>query len=480
MIKEYEFLNDLEPHGFFRWFGEISAIPRGSGKEEKFEEFLISFAADRGYPCERDSMGNVFMNVPATPGYEGQPSILFQAHMDMVWEQRAGKSFDFENEPLHLKLDGDSLTADGTTLGADNGVGLATMLALADTGEFPHPPLEYLFTVEEETGLWGARGFDMSKIKSRRMINMDCGYSDVLCVSTAGRIQTEISKKYDTEELPAGFVTCRVTIGGGKGGHSGMAIHKGRMCAANAIGEVLRSVGSIRLGSLNTVSQSIIKEASAVIAVPAAEADSVNNRMQAYFKRYKTIFAKDDPDIVLSVEPAETSTFVSQSATEEICTLLSIFHSGPYRMDSDVLEAVITSASIEEAGLDNGSFVLGYNIRSSNDVIAEIRCENFRAIAQRYGMEFSVVDCYTGWPELVESAFRNDFISAYQSRFGKAPDYERVHGGVEIGTIVGAIPDMDGVGYAPSSHGAHTSEEYLEVSQVKPFWDVLTDVLAKK
>lgn len=480
MIKEYAFLDELEPQGFFRWFGEISAIPRGSGKEEKLADFIMRYALARNYPCDKDAAGNIFVRVPATEGYEDQPSILFQAHMDMVWEQREGMDFDFENEPLHLRLDGDRLTADGTTLGADNGVGLATMLALADTDCYPHPPLEYLFTVEEETGLWGVRSFDMSRIRSRRMINMDCGYSDVLCVSTAGRIQTEVYRDFPCEALPEAFACFRVVAGGGKGGHSGISIHKGRMCAVNVLGAVLRSAGNIRLCALQSESQSIIREASAVIALPSAQSAAAIHRMQIFFQKLKAVFEKEDPDIFLSVEPVEAEGSLSEAASEDICSLLSIFHTGPYRADGQIPDAVITSGSVEELRLNKGSFLLGYTIRSSNDTLAEIRCENFKAIARKFGMELRVLDRFSGWPERVESDFRSKFIAAYKARFGKAPDYERVHGGVEIGAIVGAIPEMDGVGYAPSSHGAHTPEEYLELSQVQPFWDVLTDVLAEK
>lgn len=477
----YDILKDLQPQCFFKWFGAICEIPHHSRDEGAIMDFFKKFADERGYEWTQDEALNVFMKVPATPGYEDQPAVLFQAHADMVWAKEEDLDFDFESGPLKLKIEGGRLTASGTTLGADNGVGVATMLALADGQDIPHPPLELLFTSAEEVGLVGIRHFDMSKISARRMINMDCGDTDMFCVSSAGSIKSEISRTFETLPIPDGWCSLQITVDGGKGGHSGLRIGEERMCAVNTVAAVLDDVTCPKmLGKLGSYSGPIIKKADAIVAVPAQFKEKAMAEMEESFGLVKTMYAAEDPDVFMTVDDACCEKFVSEEDTESIVSLLSIYHTGAYRRNGAEPEIVVTSAALARTKLEDGQFYTLYTIRSANDKCGEIfhRCK--AKIAEKYGFKLVVLDKYSGWPESPVSAFRDVFIDAYKARIGEAPKLERVHGGIEVGHIVGAIPDMDAVGYAPTSRGAHTPQEYLEISLVQPYWDVLTDVMARK
>ena len=477
----YDILKGYEPAIWFKWFGAITEIPRGSRKEEAVQKFIMNFGKERGYECSIDDALNVFMRVPATPGYENEPAVLLQAHSDMVWEKDEGVDFDFEHSPINLKIEGDKLMGDGTTLGADNGVGTATMLALADTQEIPHPPLELLFTTAEEVGLVGIRKFDMSKITARRMLNMDCGYTKIICVCTAGTIKSNLVKDFNTQPLPQGWTSMKLIISGGKSGHSGILIGKERMCAVNTMAAILDDIGTpVMVGSLKAVGKSIFAKSVWDIAVPDVSKDKAIANLRESFELIKKIYVKEDPDIEFGIEESICDSYISEKDSSDLIAVMSILHTGAFRRDGDAPDTIVTSSCITRMSLEDGHLDGCFPIRSSNDKCAEICFRNYERIMEKYGMPLEKVDQYSGWPEKPESEFRNKFITAFRNYFHEEPEFERIHGGVEIGNIVGAIPDMDGVGYAPSAHNAHTTKEFLYLSQVEPFWTILKEVLATR
>lgn len=495
---KYECLKGLEPAEFFYWFGEISVIPRETKFEQKFVEFLQSFAAERGIPCDTDEIGNVFMTIPATPGYEDQPAILFQAHTDLVAEKDPDSDFDFAKDALRLAVDGDKLYAEGTTLGADNGVGVATMLALADPesgNKIPHPPLELLFTVQEENGLIGIRHFDCSKIKARRMLNMDCGYTNEFCVSSAGKIGGEIIKKFEPEILDESWKTIEIKLFGGMGGHSGIMINRSRACAVNNMGELICTLmlgspswnepekTSVRIVSLTSDKKPIQKECEAVIAVPADEVDKAIALLEKRFTRIKAIYKNYDPDIQMTVSVTDKTfnTALSEKDSATVAKVLVVLRTGQYRADGNLFSTIITSGAIMRSALsEEGTFEMIFSVRSCSDPDQEMLFNKYAFLAEMLGMEMKVTDSYSGWPEDPDSVFCKKFINGYKELFGKDIAIERVHGGIETGHIVGQIPDMDAAGYAPTATQAHTTRENLEISQVMPFWQLLKKVLAEK
>ncbi len=481
---EYKHLSDLRPREFFKWFCDISKTPHGTGNEAPFIAFLEDYAAARGFYYKIDAAGNVYMRVPASLGYEGEPPFLFQAHMDMVCLKEPAMEFDFEREPLHLMIEGNKLYAQGTTLGADNAVGLATMLALGDSSLIPHPQLELLFTVEEECGLKGVRKFDTACIQSRRMISMDCGDSHVLCVSSAGRINGTIERQYQTEVIPHDHMGLKITLSGGQGGHSGLMIQKGHACAGNVMGELLypETVAfSPRICSIQTDRKPILKECSAIVAFPQLYAQAAKLAIAERFEQIRTIYTDSDPGLRLDIAPcAITPHGLNAVDSAMVAVLLSLMHTGPYRMAEGDQSIVITSSALGMLELSNGFLRVNLGIRSLNGADIKLLYEKYVAIADMLGMKLAMQDQVQGWNEDPSSCLRARFDAAHQRLFGYGIKVERIQGCVETGILTAAIPGMDAVGIAPTSRGAHTTHECLYIDEVEPYWALLKAVLAQK
>lgn len=470
---DYGCLKGLEPADFFRWFGQISAIPRGSCKEDKIVAFLEDFARQRNLPWETDSAKNVLIRVPASPGYEDQPSFLFQAHADMVQAKKPDVDFDFEAQPIDLQVQGDRLVANGTTLGADNAVGMATMLALAD-GDYPHPELELLFTSAEEVGMVGIRSFDMTKLKSRRMVNMDCGDSHVLCVSSAGSIAGQVKKEYALAPIPAGWQIWKLKLSGGKGGHGGLSANKGLACGGNLLGDLLLGM-DVRLCAA-TGKNAIIKSANSIIAA----APDIQARLQARFAALKTIYQNTDPDWQLEIAPAVAQRALSAQDSANVILALSMLRTGQFRCDGNLPQVIMTSGQIRGFCLENGHLQIDFAVRSACNAEQELLFFRYQTLLKGIGMELTELSRYSGWQENPDSQLRQQFLDMHQKLFGCPLQVERIHGGIEVGVILGAIADMDAIGLAPTARGAHTTGEYLLIGEVMPYWQLLTAVLAQK
>lgn len=488
---KYDCLKGLEPAEFFYWFGEITAIPRESGNEQGMIEFVKKYAEERNYKHEVDAKGNVFMNIPATPGYEDQPAVLFQSHMDVVPAVDEGVDFNFATDSIQLRREDDAIYACGTTLGADNGVGVVTMLALGDglyAPQIPHPPLEFLFTVEEETGLHGVRQFDCSKIKARRMINMDSGDSHLVCISTAGNIAGKIEKKYEMNPLSADKVLIEVKLFGGLGGHSGMVANKNRACARNTMGELIVSIFEANLKaelcSVQSEGKAVCTDVRAIIAVPADTKDDVLKALDKRFELIKAIYNLYDPDLSMSVKQydgCEITKALASEETEKIGRIMSMLRTGMHRNDTVNFATVISSGGMHEALFNqDGEFLLKYSTRSSSNADQELMFEKYAFTARMLGMELKELDRYSGWQGKPDSTFVPKFSRAYKELYDKDIAVQKTHGCIEIGEIVNRVPGMDAVAYAPTSTGAHTTKEHLFINEVKPYWDVIKKVMAEK
>ncbi|MCR4711237.1 MAG: M20/M25/M40 family metallo-hydrolase [Clostridia bacterium] len=481
-VMPYPVLEGLEPEDFFYWFGVISKIPRGSRKEGQFIAFLQRYAKERGLPCETDQAGNVMIRVPAAPGHEDRPPVLLQAHMDMVWTTVPGKEFDFETQGIEILRKDDLLVGDGTTLGADNGVGLAVMLALGDNLEIKHPPLELLFTVEEEIGLKGIRKFDYAQIQSRRMLNMDCGYSHIVGVSSAGSAPLLLEKEYRPEPVADDAIGLAIKISGCTGGHSGLMIYKEGACAGNLTGALLTALEpfAYRVSKLESLGKAILKGFASEILIPAASRQAVEEVLRERFAQQKQEYERTDPDMALEIREVPVGTeALSVADSRNVGRALFLLVTGPIRSRGDDRRILITSGNIIDANLQDGHLAIRYGLRSSSDFYKMLCIERIRMQMEALELEVQVTDCYPGWGERVESPFRDLFLAEHRRICGFDAELERVHGGIEVGMIVGAIPEMDAVGYAPTARGAHTPEEWMSISEVKPFWDVLLAVLEK-
>lgn len=471
-------IEKLEPQAFFRWFAAISKVPHESKKEEKIIAFLLDFFESRSIPVETDKYGNVLAHLKATEGYEDQPAILFQAHMDMVCRKDEGVEIDFDNDPIELVIDGDLLRAKGTTLGADNAVGMATMLAIADDPSMAHPELELLFTVCEEQGMVGIKNFDFSKIKARRMVNMDCGDSHVIAICSAGKIQTEIHRQYELTPVRDDETVLHLLMNGGLGGHSSLCADKNRCCCARAMGEILADLPQARLCSFRGVSP-IIKECTADIAVPAAKKEQIIGALTERFETLKKKYAVSDPDIKLFISPGTAQAGIGTGETEKLTRLLSKLKTSRIELpDSD--PDIVSLSILCEAVLKDGKLFVEVLMRSTENREMEQIAEFYQKEATALGFDLQVVDSYPVWKEDPHSVFRKKFQKIHTALYGKEMDIERVPGGIETVFVTKALPDMDPVGVAPTARGAHTTNEHLFISEVQPYWDLIRAVLADK
>lgn len=472
-------IKSLEPRAFFKWFCEISRVPRESNKEEKITAFLEKFFRERNIGYETDSVGNVFARLPAAPGYEDQPAILFQAHIDMVCRKDEGVEIDFDNDPIGLVVEGDELRAKGTTLGADNGVGMATMLAIADDPTMPHPALELLFTVCEEQGMVGIRNFDFSKIKARRMVNMDCGDSHVIAICSTGKLAGDVKRQFPLTPVAAHERVLSLRIWGGLSGHASICANKGRCCAVNAMGHLLLGAEEGRLCGLFGTG-AIVKECTAMIAVPGARASLIRQALEDRFARFRQIYATTDPDIALTVTEAGAEQGISPEQTHQTALLLSMLRTGQITAEGTDPSSVKSLSTVSQAKLKDGVFCLEYIIRSTCEPEQERIGEYYQHMAACLGFEMQIADRQPVWSENPTSAFRAKFQRVHTAMFDEALEQERVPGGIEVVHIVKSIPDMDPVGIAPTARGAHTTKEHLYISQVQPYWELIKAVLADK
>ena len=467
----FDCLQDLTPRDFFHWFGEILKIPHGSFKEGALVKYLIDFAEKRGFSWEKDEINNLLIRVPAARGYEDQPVFMFQAHLDMVW--RSEVPFDFESLPIPLQVQGNKLTAKGTTLGADNAVGMATMLAIAD-GDYPHPALELLFTAAEEVGMEGIRAFDCSKLKARRMVNMDCGDSHVLCVTSAGSVTGQLEHTFEPQPVPAGWQVWKLRLSGGLGGHSGLCANKGRACGGNLLGDLLLGA-NIRLCSAKG-EDAIMKASEAVIAAPG----DIREQLQDRFGKLITVYKNTDPGWQLEITPDTAQSALNAQDSAHAVLVLSTLRTGQFRADGNLPEVIITSGQLREISLAEGKLYIDFAVRSACDADQALLFARYQAILATWGMELQLLRATSGWQEQPHSRLRQQFTAMHEKIFGYPMEIERVHGGVEVGIILGKLPDMDAVGIAPTARGAHTTNEHLFISEVAPYWSLMKAVLADK
>lgn len=476
-------IKNLQPFEFFKWFYMICKIPHETKNEKRLVSFLIDFAKKRSIPFEVDNKGNVFMKLPASKDYEDQPKILFQAHLDMVCVKNDGVDFDFENDSIKLQITGDKLHAQGTSLGADNAVGIATMLAIADSSTIKHPSLEFLFTVEEEIGLVGIRNFDLNKITARRMINMDCGDSHVLAVSSSGKRVGDISRIFKTTPIKERTCALKLEISGGHGGHASLEVRKGIACAVNCIAELISSVSdfSVKLIRLNTFAKAIFNQAEATIAFPQTFKDKVIHTLKNRFNGIKSIYKNTDPNIDLRFTDAPLpNKTLTVTDTQKIAHLLRCIRTAPYREDGIDKTYLITLTSLYQVELMDDKFHLQFIVRSFNECDMNALFDFYTRTAKFLGFDVVLSDSCPSWEEATTSPFRDKFIMLHERLFGTTPNIERVQGGIETSIITSKIRNMDAIGVAPTARGAHTSKEYLLISEVPDYWKWLTSVLEHK
>ena len=467
-----------EPASLFLFFEEISAIPRMSYHEEAIADYLVAFAKARGLDHYRDTYQNVFIRMPATRGYEDHAPILLQGHTDMVCEKNGEVEHDFLKDPLKLYLDGDLLRAEGTTLGADDGIAVAIMLAVLDGALENHPPVECLFTASEEVGLDGAKNFDYSKITARKMINIDSESLGVITAGCAGGIRSEL--QLPITAVPFEGAALRVVIKGLAGGHSGENIHEGRANANKLMGRLLGTLSDACVGivSVNGGSKdnAIPRECEAVIAV--RDRDEAENRLTEEAVRIANELISLDRQFSVIVEDAETeAVMMDPITTERVIGLLCGVPNGVFEMNRSIQGLVEYSRNlgVVETAADSIRFVFASRSAMESRLDASIR--ELDALARVIHAKTSHYARYPGWEFSEKSELRDKYRDAYRAVTGKDVVVKVIHAGLECGLIYANLPGMDIISIAPNLQNLHSPDEALDLASTEIFWKTLINLI---
>lgn len=487
-------LDGLKPAGVFHFFEEISRIPRGSGNEKQISDYLKKFALDRGFTCIQDELNNIIIIKEATPGYEQEAPYILQGHMDMVAVKVPGCDIDLRKEPLRLCVRDGRISAEGTSLGGDDGIAVAYILALLDDQNISHPRLEMVVTTEEETGLTGAHGIDLSMLQGRQLINLDNEEEGVFITSCAGGARVDVDIPLQWESMAAeGDCMLEVKVQGLQGGHSGAEIHKGRGNANCLLGRILMAAvkeGAARLAVLQggQADNAIPREAGAVLAVASKECRRVIDCIEKEAGRIKEELKATDPTfcMVCTEKPyhngrqMEMKECLTAACTEKALSCLTSLPNGIIAMSQDVDGLVQTSLNLGIMVLGQEKLQLGYAVRSSIDLEKEELCRRMREIAEKTGAAVQVRSAYPGWAYRRESPLRDRLAEVYERMYGHKPQLQAIHAGLECGLLTAKIPGLDCVSIGPDMADVHTTEESLSIESVGRVWEYLLAVLAEK
>jgi dipeptidase D len=476
-------LEGTEPVEFWRRFEELTRIARQSRHEEPVIAWVKAWAAEHGFDLTQDAGRNLVIRVPATAGREAAPTFILQGHLDMVCERNPDSANDAAEGRIVLLRDGEWLTADGTTLGADDGVAITAMMTLVEDASVPHGPLELLMTVAEEVGLEGANALDGSALTGKTLMNLDSEEDGVLTVGCAGSTDTWVHVAAPREACTAGSVTISLAAGGGLGGHSGVQIALGRANAVKVLGRVLReayAVAPFRLVSLNggKSRNAIPRDAVAVCSVPADREAAFRSAVEAATATVRDAYAKTDAGATVTVGPGDATDAWTEDATTRLLDALAVVPTGPLAMSPDFAGLVETSTSLGEAITDGERLTLHSLSRSSNDSAMPEVIAALDASARLAGGTLEVKHNYNGWRPELDSPLLAVARTVYEEEFGEAPVVSAIHAGLEtavIGTKVGWHLDMLAIG--PQIESPHSPDERVSVPTVQRFWQLLVSIV---
>ncbi len=475
-------ITELEPKNVFFYFFELAKIPRGSGNTKAVERYCLDFADKHGLKSYHDEYGNVMIFKDAAPGYENSGPVILQGHLDMVCEKLPGCKKDMEREGIDIIADGDTLRADGTTLGGDDGIAAAYILALLESDNIPHPPIEALFTIDEETGLRGANALDASRLKGRRLINIDSEEEGVITVSCAGaaRVSCEIPvDAADTAEACAE----KIMVGGLPGGHSGMDINKNRKNAIKTLGMLLYElnenagikIASIKAGGrLNVITPS----AEAVICFDKSAEPDIHKIIADFDKALKAECAVSEPGAFAAAEPSDVpEKSADDNGTAKIIFTLMQAPYGVRAMNADIPGLVQTSSNPGEAIFDGAALRISFMLRSNSDADKISLIKSITSLIEYIGGTVEMGDNYPAWEYHPESPLRGVMTEVYEEMYGRKPTVNSIHAGLECGILTEKLPGADMVSIGPTMHNVHTPEERLDIKSAVRVWEYLLRVL---
>jgi len=477
-------IRNLEPKVLWNKFADLNEVPRPSKKEERVIEFMKNFGNSLGLETFEDEIRNVIIRKPATPGMENRKPIVMQGHLDMVHQKNADTVFDFDTQGIDMYVDGDWVRARGTTLGADNGLGVATIMAVLESKDIPHPAIEALFTIDEETGMTGALNLKGGILQGQILLNLDTEEDDEIDIGCAGGIDVTATRNYNQEEVPEGSVGYTITVKGLNGGHSGMDIHKGLGNANKIMNRLLfdgfenfgLQVAEINGGSLRNA---IPRESVAKVIISEMFDEAYLFDMQEIINDIKAEFKTTEPNLTIEIVKSDVPESVMDLGVQEgIIRAVYAAHNGVYRMSADMADLVETSNNIARVIVKDGEILIGCLTRSSVESSKFDLANSLRSAFELVGCEVELSGSYPGWTPNVNSEILEVLKEIYEKQNGEQPKVVACHAGLECGILGTNYPEMDMISFGPTIHGAHSPDERASISSAQKYWKFVLEILS--
>ena len=476
-------LRKLEPICLWNKFADLNAVPRPSKKEERIIEFIKAFGNSLGLETFEDQIRNVIIRKPATPGMENRKSIVLQSHLDMVHQKNNDTVFDFDVQGIEMFVDNDWIKAKGTTLGADNGIGVATIMAILESDSIPHPAIEALFTIDEETGMTGALNLKAGILKGSILLNLDTEQDDEIDIGCAGGIDVTAVGNYQMEELPADYSAWRISVKGLNGGHSGMDIHKGLGNANKIMNRLLYkgfelfglAVSEINGGSLRNA---IPRESESIITLPKNKINDFNTAFEQLIKDIKFELKTTEPTLQIGLQEAPLPDLIMNSDSQiQLINAIYSVSNGVYRMSADIDNLVETSNNLARVIVKDGKIFIACLTRSSIESSKMDLAQALEANFKMANLQVSFSGSYPGWTPNVSSPILKVLTSVYEQLHQKKPKVVACHAGLECGILGKNYPNMDMISFGPTILGAHSPDERVSISSVQKYWRFVLEIL---
>ncbi|TLP80594.1 aminoacyl-histidine dipeptidase [Maribacter sp. ACAM166] len=476
-------INQLEPKSVWNNFSKLNEVPRASKKEERVIAFMMDFGNKLGLETFSDDTGNVIIRKPATKGMESKKMVTLQSHLDMVHQKNGDTQFNFDTQGIEMFVDGDWVKAKGTTLGADNGMGVAAIMALLESDSVPHPALEALFTIDEETGMTGAFGLKGGVLKGEILLNLDTEEDDEIDIGCAGGVDVTAKRTYNEKSCVHGDAGLQITVKGLKGGHSGMDIYKGQGNANKIMNRLLylgldfnMRISSLKGGSLRNA---IPRESLCQLNIGRKQVEEFTNKFNELSDAIKTELKIQEPNVIISlseIEPAKK--VMGLGAQGKLIKSIYAAHNGVYAMSAAIKNLVETSNNVAKIVVKDGKIIIGCLTRSSVDSAKLDLANALRSVFELGGFEVDLSGDYPGWSPNPDSEILSITKHTYIKLFKEEPKVIACHAGLECGILGQNYPQIDMVSFGPTILGAHSPDERVSISSVQKFWKFLIAILA--
>lgn len=477
-------IKDLQPGAIWQNFYKLTQVPRPSNHEEKARAFMLNWAKENNIDASIDEAGNIIMRKAATPGMENRKGVILQGHLDMVPQKNEDTKHDFEQDPIHAYIDGEWVRAKGTTLGADNGMGVAAGMAILTATDIPHGPIEVLVTATEETGMDGANGLKAGVLKGDILLNLDSETEGELYVGCAGGIDSTIEFKYKEEAVPAGAKACRLAIKGLKGGHSGMDINLGRGNSNKLLFRFLKTYAKdlgLRLSSVSggSLRNAIPRESFAVVVLPEANIAKLQAAVKEAEAIYKAELSAKEPTLQVTAEETGMPAFIMDTCTQfRLTNSILACPNGAVRMIDSMPDTVETSNNLAIVQSQDGKIVINTLLRSSVETAKDALAQSLQAVFELADADEILFDgAYPGWKPNPDSAILKEMLELYQQMYGKKPAVMAIHAGLECGLLGAKYPNWDMISFGPTICSPHSPDERVNIASVEKFWEFLKATL---